>query len=141
MKLHQKKEHDKTNCVCLNIKDISIEEVRQEIKKELMYLGVPLYKTGYVYLEESILTKIIKDIKLLTDVYEIVAKERSTSKENVEVAIRRVIEDCFDKMTPDIIEEVFSNTLSPSKDKATNLEFITIIEDIVKEKVSTRNIE
>ena len=83
MKLHQKKEHDKTNCVCLNIKDISIEEVRQEIKKELMYLGVPLYKTGYVYLEESILTKIIKDIKLLTDVYEIVAKERSTSKENV----------------------------------------------------------
>lgn len=95
-------------------------------------IGVPAHIKGYQYLREAI--KIAVDdmevINAITKVlYPQVAKTFSTTPSRVERAIRHAIEVAWDRGDLDVLQSFFGYTVSNTKGKPTNSEFIALIAD------------
>lgn len=95
-------------------------------------IGVPAHIKGYQYLREAI--KIAVDdmevINAITKVlYPQVAKAFSTTPSRVERAIRHAIEVAWDRGDLETLQRFFGYTVSNSKGKPTNSEFIALIAD------------
>lgn len=95
-------------------------------------VGVPAHIKGYQYLREAI--KIAVDdmevINAITKVlYPQVAKTFSTTPSRVERAIRHAIEVAWDRGDLETLQSYFGYTVSNSKGKPTNSEFIALIAD------------
>ncbi|WZX99177.1 sporulation transcription factor Spo0A [Bacillus sp. FSL W7-1360] len=105
--------------------DASITSVIHEI-------GVPAHIKGYMYLREAI-TMVYKDIELLGSItkvlYPDIAKKFNTTASRVERAIRHAIEVAWNRGNVDSIANLFGYTVSQTKSKPTNSEFIAIIAD------------
>ena len=95
-------------------------------------VGVPAHIKGYQYLREAILLA-VNDMDVITAVtkvlYPEVAKRFGTTASRVERAIRHAIEVAWDRGDLETLQKYFGYTVSNTKGKPTNSEFIAMIAD------------
>lgn len=95
-------------------------------------IGVPAHIKGYLYLREAI-SMVYKDIELLGSItkvlYPDIAKKYNTTASRVERAIRHAIEVAWSRGNIDSISNLFGYTVSVTKAKPTNSEFIAMVAD------------
>ena len=107
-------------------------ELETEITDILHEVGVPAHIKGYMYLREAILL-VIENVEFLGSItkslYPEIAIRFSTTASRVERAIRHAIEVAWVRGNVDAISDIFSYTISYSKSKPTNSEFIAMISD------------
>ncbi len=111
---------------------------RPEINMEAMVtsviheIGVPAHIKGYQYLREAIMIA-VKDMDVINAItkvlYPQVAKAFSTTPSRVERAIRHAIEVAWDRGDLETLQRFFGYTVSNTKGKPTNSEFIALIAD------------
>ena len=107
----------------------SIETMVTSIIHEI---GVPAHIKGYQYLREAIIIAVndMDVINAITKVlYPQVAKTFGTTPSRVERAIRHAIEVAWDRGDLDTLQRFFGYTVSNTKGKPTNSEFIALIAD------------
>ncbi len=107
----------------------SIESMVTSIIHEI---GVPAHIKGYQYLREAIIIAVndMDVINAITKVlYPQVAKTFQTTPSRVERAIRHAIEVAWDRGDLDTLQKFFGYTVSNTKGKPTNSEFIALIAD------------
>ena len=107
----------------------SIESMVTNIIHEI---GVPAHIKGYQYLREAIIIAVgdMDVINAITKVlYPQVAKTFQTTPSRVERAIRHAIEVAWDRGDLDTLQRFFGYTVSNTKGKPTNSEFIALIAD------------
>ena len=108
---------------------VSIETLVTNIIHEI---GVPAHIKGYQYLREAIIIAVndMDVINAITKVlYPEVAKNFGTTPSRVERAIRHAIEVAWDRGELDTLQRFFGYTVSNTKGKPTNSEFIALIAD------------
>ena len=107
----------------------SIEALVTNIIHEV---GVPAHIKGYQYLREAIIM-VINDIDVINQItkslYPQIALKFKTTPSRVERAIRHAIEVAWGRGQQDVVENIFGYTISASKGKPTNSEFIAMIAD------------
>ena len=95
-------------------------------------IGVPAHIKGYQYLREAILM-VYEDVEILGSVtkvlYPQIAEKFYTTASRVERAIRHAIEVAWNRGNSEAITQVFGYTVSMSKAKPTNSEFIAMVAD------------
>ncbi len=95
-------------------------------------VGVPAHIKGYQYLREAIIM-VVKDIDVINQItkslYPQIAYKFSTTPSRVERAIRHAIEVAWGRGDQKTVENIFGYTISASKGKPTNSEFIAMIAD------------
>ena len=109
--------------------DSNIEAMVTSIIHEI---GVPAHIKGYQYLREAIMIAVndMDVINAITKVlYPQVAKTFSTTPSRVERAIRHAIEVAWDRGDLETLQRFFGYTVSNTKGKPTNSEFIALIAD------------
>ena len=107
----------------------SIESMVTSIIHEI---GVPAHIKGYQYLREAIIIAVndMDVINAITKVlYPQVAKTFQTTPSRVERAIRHAIEVAWDRGDLDTLQRFFGYTVSNTKGKPTNSEYIALIAD------------
>ncbi|MBO4407088.1 MAG: sporulation transcription factor Spo0A [Clostridia bacterium] len=95
-------------------------------------IGVPAHIKGYQYLREAILMTMENGeyINAVTKLlYPDIAKKFRSTPSRVERAIRHAIEVAWDRGNLDTLQNVFGYTVSNTKGKPTNSEFIAMIAD------------
>ena len=95
-------------------------------------IGVPAHIKGYQYLREAIIIAVndMDVINAITKVlYPQVAKTFQTTPSRVDRAIRHAIEVAWDRGDLDTLQRFFGYTVSNTKGKPTNSEFIALIAD------------
>ncbi len=109
--------------------EVNVEAMVTSIIHEI---GVPAHIKGYQYLREAIMIAVhdMDVINAITKVlYPQVAKAFSTTPSRVERAIRHAIEVAWDRGDLETLQRFFGYTVSNTKGKPTNSEFIALIAD------------
>ena len=110
-------------------KEINIESMVTSVIHEI---GVPAHIKGYQYLREAIIIA-VKDMDVINAItkvlYPQVAKTFATTSSRVERAIRHAIEVAWDRGDLETLQTFFGYTVSNTKGKPTNSEFIALIAD------------
>ena len=117
----------------------SIEAMVTSIIHEI---GVPAHIKGYQYLREAIIIAVedMDVINAITKVlYPQVAKTFQTTPSRVERAIRHAIEVAWDRGDLDTLQRFFGYTVSNTKGKPTNSEFIALIADKLQLQLKSAN--
>lgn len=95
-------------------------------------VGVPAHIKGYMYLRDAI-AMVYRDVELLGSVtkvlYPKIAEMYDTSPSRVERAIRHAIEVAWNRGNVESLNEMFGYTISMTKAKPTNSEFIAMVAD------------
>ena len=103
-------------------------------------LGVPAHIKGYQYLREAIMM-VINDIDIINQItkqlYPEIAERYKTTPSRVERAIRHAIEVAWARGQADTVETIFGYTISATKGKPTNSEFIAMIADKLRLELKT----
>ena len=119
--LNQRKQHSRT--------ETSIESMVTSMIHEI---GVPAHIKGYQYLREAIILA-VRDMDVINAItkvlYPQVAKTFATTPSRVERAIRHAIEVAWDRGDLETLQRFFGYTVSNTKGKPTNSEFIALIAD------------
>lgn len=106
--------------------------VDAQITQIIHEIGVPAHIKGYHYLREAI-GIVFDDVEILGSITKIlyprIAERYKTTPSRVERAIRHSIEVAWGRGNMDAIRKVFGYTVSASKTKPTNSEFIAMIAD------------
>lgn len=109
-----------------------IRELDTTVATILQQLGVPVHIQGYQYLRDAI-TMATTDANALHAVtkilYPTIARRHDTTASRVERSIRHAIEVTWDKGNWATLQKLFAYTVSNSKGKPTNSEFIALIAD------------
>lgn len=119
--------------------EINIETMVTSIIHEI---GVPAHIKGYQYLREAIIIAVndMDVINAITKVlYPQVAKTFSTTPSRVERAIRHAIEVAWDRGDLETLQKFFGYTVSNTKGKPTNSEFIALIADKLQLQLKQTN--
>ena len=107
-------------------------ELELMITEIIHQIGVPAHIKGYHYLREAIILS-VKNSEIVNSVtkllYPTVAKTYGTTASRVERAIRHAIEVAWDRGDLDTLQRFFGYTVSNTKGKPTNSEFIAMIAD------------
>jgi len=115
-----------------NKKERKKKDLEASITNIIHEIGVPAHIKGYMYLREAI-TMVYHDIELLGSITKIlypdIAKKFNTTSSRVERAIRHAIEVAWSRGNIDSISALFGHTVSVSKAKPTNSEFIAMVAD------------
>lgn len=117
-------------------KKMTEEETRHLIETKvtaiLHEIGVPAHIRGYHFMREAIIMA-VKNLDVLNyitkELYPTIAKKCGTTPSRVERAIRHAIEVAWNRGRIDAIDSMFGYTVSGSKGKPTNSEFIALIAD------------
>lgn len=106
--------------------------LRAEVTAILNEIGMPAHIKGFQYTREAILM-CVSDFDRINAVtkqlYPAVAKEFHTTSSRVERAIRHGIEVAWDRGDLEVLQKYFGYTVSNTKGKPTNSEFISLIAD------------
>ena len=98
-------------------------------------IGVPAHIKGYQYLREAIMM-VVEDIDVINQItkclYPQIAQKFKTTPSRVERAIRHAIEVAWGRGQQEAVENIFGYTVSASKGKPTNSEFIALIADKIR---------
>ena len=115
-------------------KPFSRSEVQRIIVSTLREVGVPPQLLGYKYLRTAILTAAQKPQMLhaiTTELYPKVAQEHDSTTPKIERSIRHAIETTWNRSNVDTLYELFGYTISSSRGRPTNSEFIARLTDLV----------
>ena len=128
----------KNNFITREKKNTYIEKYNKENNLEALVtniiheVGVPAHIKGYQYLRDAIML-VVEDIDILNQItkqlYPEIAKKYKTTSSRVERAIRHAIEVAWGRGQLETVESIFGYTVSASKGKPTNSEFIAMIAD------------
>lgn len=144
---YTRKEHISSNVVKVNLDDDEKErlqklELESEITELLHEIGIPAHIKGYMYLRTAILETYL-NVDFLGQItkvlYPEIAKKYATTASRVERAIRHAIEVAWNRGNIDAIDDIFGYTISASKAKPTNSEFIAMISDKLRLEHRLRN--
>lgn len=144
---YTRKEHMASNVVKVNLDDDEKErlqklELESEITELLHEIGIPVHIKGYMYLRTAILETYL-NVDFLGQItkvlYPEIAKKYATTASRVERAIRHAIEVAWNRGNIDAIDDIFGYTISASKAKPTNSEFIAMISDKLRLEHRLRN--
>lgn len=95
-------------------------------------IGIPAHIKGYKYLREAI-KLVVNDRELINKItkklYPAVAFKYGTTPSRVERAIRHAIETAWGRGKIETVQKLFGYTVSATKGKPTNSEFISMIAD------------
>ena len=112
--------------------DVKNTDLETMVTSVIHEIGVPAHIKGYQYLREAIMIA-IKDMDVINAItkvlYPQVAKTFSTTPSRVERAIRHAIEVAWDRGDLETLQCFFGYTVSNTKGKPTNSEFIALIAD------------
>ena len=107
-------------------------ELKNRVTNITHEIGVPAHIKGYQYLREAIIIT-VEDMDVINAVtkvlYPEVAKRFGTTASRVERAIRHAIEVAWDRGDLETLQRFFGYTVSNTKGKPTNSEFIAMIAD------------
>ena len=116
--------------------DIPIEErvpdLQRQITKMIHDIGVPANIKGYRYLREAIklAAEDLDRINNMTEcIYKPIALSDNSTPKRVRTAIMRAIEIAWDRGDLDTLQSFFGYTVSNTKGKPTNSEFIALLAD------------
>lgn len=106
--------------------------LKTRVSDTLHQIGMPAHIKGYHYVREAIMLA-VKEPEYLESItrmmYPTIAKTFDTIPSRVERAIRHAVEVTWDRGDLDVLQNVFGSTISPSKGKPSNSEFIALIAD------------
>lgn len=112
-----------------------LENLENDVTDMIHEVGVPAHIKGYQYLRDAIIM-VIKEPEMLNSItkilYPTIAKRNQTTPSRVERAIRHAIEVAWSRGNMEIINTLFSYTVSTGKGKPTNSEFIALIADKIR---------
>lgn len=116
-----------------NQSDVIVRQNLEALVTTIIHeIGVPAHIKGYQYLREAIIMT-VEDMEVINAVTKIlypeVAKKFGTTASRVERAIRHAIEVAWDRGDLETLQKYFGYTVSNSKGKPTNSEFIAMIAD------------
>ncbi|MBQ6860303.1 MAG: sporulation transcription factor Spo0A [Clostridia bacterium] len=98
-------------------------------------VGVPAHIKGYQYIREAI-TLAVNDMEVINSItkelYPTLAKKFKTTPSRVERAIRHAIEVAWNRGKSEVNNTMFGNTVSATRGKPTNSEFIAMIADKIR---------
>lgn len=110
----------------------SQESIELMVTSIIHEIGVPAHIKGYHYLREAIVLA-VNDIEIINSItkilYPAVARKFETTPSRVERAIRHAIETAWNRGDIDTLNRFFGYTVSNTKGKPTNSEFIAMIAD------------
>ncbi len=113
----------------------TLEHLENDVTDMIHEVGVPAHIKGYQYLRDAILM-VIEEPEMLNSItkilYPTIAKRNQTTPSRVERAIRHAIEVAWSRGNMEIINSLFSYTVSTGKGKPTNSEFIALIADKIR---------
>lgn len=116
-------------------------KLENEITEILHEVGIPAHIKGYMYLRTAIM-KTFYDPEILGQVtkvlYPEIARTYNTTSSRVERAIRHAIEVAWNRGNTDAIDDIFGYTVSSTKAKPTNSEFIAMISDKLRLEYKTK---
>ncbi len=115
-----------------NLRRLGKANIETMVTSIIHEIGVPAHIKGYQYLREAIIIAVndMDVINAITKVlYPQVAKTFGTTPSRVERAIRHAIEVAWDRGDLDTLQRFFGYTVSNTKGKPTNSEFIALIAD------------
>lgn len=108
------------------------------IRQILLELGAPDHLVGHPYVVQAILL-VVENRTYINNItfglYPQLAADFDTTAARVERAIRHLIEVTWTRGDLDVLEKYFGNTISASKCKPTNGEFIARIANVVKQRM------
>ena len=112
--------------------ELRLSALRNTVTSVIHEIGVPAHIKGYQYLREAIIIAVnnMEVINAVTKVlYPAVAKRFGTTPSRVERAIRHAFEVAWDRGDLETLQKYFGYTVSNTKGKPTNSEFIAMIAD------------
>lgn len=114
------------------------QHLEAEVTAIIHEIGVPAHIKGYQYLREAII-RAAENMEVMDAVTKIlypgIAKHFHTTASRVERAIRHAIELAWDRGDLEILQRYFGYTISASRGKPTNSEFIAQIADRIQLKM------
>lgn len=120
------------------VNECVIPDVSEEVHQAMLDLAIPSHIKGHPYTVRAI-ELVVHDPDLIHEVtggiYPTIAKEFDTTASRVERAIRHAIEVGWSRADLDVQMQYFGNTVSPSKGKPTNSEFIAQVAGIIRRKI------
>ena len=111
------------------------QALEREVTAVIHEVGVPAHIKGYQYVREAIVIAVLDMdvINAVTNVlYPEVARRYSTTPSRVERAVRHAIEVAWDRGDLETLQRYFGYTVSNTKGKPTNSEFIAMIADRIR---------
>lgn len=112
--------------------ELRLYALKNTVTAVIHEIGVPAHIKGYQYLREAIMIA-VNDMEVINAVtkvlYPAVAKRYGTTPSRVERAIRHAIEVAWDRGDLETLQKYFGYTVSNTKGKPTNSEFIAMIAD------------
>lgn len=110
-------------------------KLEREVTAVIHEVGVPAHIKGYQYVREAIVIA-VQDMDVINAVtkvlYPEVARRYATTPSRVERAVRHAIEVAWDRGDLDTLQRYFGYTVSNTKGKPTNSEFIAMIADRIR---------
>ena len=111
------------------------QALEREVTAVIHEVGVPAHIKGYQYVREAIVIA-VQDMDVINAVtkvlYPEVARRYSTTPSRVERAVRHTIEVAWDRGDLETLQRYFGYTVSNTKGKPTNSEFIAMIADRIR---------
>lgn len=109
-----------------------VDSLETSITNIIHEVGVPAHIKGYQYIREAIALA-VNDMEVINSItkqlYPTLAKKFKTTPSRVERAIRHAIEVAWTRGGLETNDAIFGNTISASRGKPTNSEFIAMIAD------------
>lgn len=122
---------------------VSISDYEEEATYVLGEFGIPAHTKGYRYLREAVVLVAQKPLfvdGITKSLYPAIAEHHSTTSARVERVVRHAIESGCTKGDTQALYHYFPHSISKDKLKPTNAEFIAVIGDVVKKRVSKRQL-
>ena len=111
------------------------QALQRQVTAVIHEVGVPAHIKGYQYVREAIVIA-VQDMDVINAVtkvlYPEVAKRYNTTPSRVERAVRHAIEVAWDRGDLETLQSYFGYTVSNTKGKPTNSEFIAMIADKIR---------
>ena len=111
------------------------EDMEMVVTEIIHQIGIPAHIKGYQYVREAIVIA-VQDMDVINAVtkvlYPEVARRYSTTPSRVERAVRHAIEVAWDRGDLETLQRYFGYTVSNTKGKPTNSEFIAMIADRIR---------
>lgn len=116
----------------------STADVEKLVRELLTELGTPDHIKGHRYLVTA-LRAVVEDPDILDavtkEIYPEVAAMHNTTGSRVERAIRHAVEVTWDRGDWEVLGKYFGNTVSLTKGKPTNSEFLARLGNVIRQKV------
>lgn len=126
-----------------NLDTASFSDFEEAATFVLSEFGIPAHTKGYRYLREAIVLVAQRPVLvegITKSLYPAIADHHGTTSARVERVVRHAIESGCTRGDTQALYHYFPHSISKDKMKPTNAEFIAVMGDVVKNRVSKRQL-